>query len=178
MYLFFFYPTMGTDPSNITAKSNNQSKQTKINISKGSHPKHTYSTGKTTIIKHKTSGNLHFYTAKTSTLHLHPLHFSMAKTSTLHLHPLHFYTANNQIRPHYSLLISHHSSLPSLHTLFCLRYSRMEIPKRFLKSVFGGAGFFHPQAAVISAIVSSVWRSLRFTSSRRTLRIASYTLSP
>ena len=51
---------MGTDPSNITAKSNNQSKQTKINISKGSHPKHTYSTGKATIIKHKTSSNLHF----------------------------------------------------------------------------------------------------------------------
>ena len=54
-----------------------------------------------------------------------------------------------------------------------LRYSRMEMPKRLLNSAFGGVGFSHPQAAVISDIGSFVCRSRRFTSSSRIRSIAS-----
>ncbi len=53
------------------------------------------------------------------------------------------------------------------------RQSRMDMPKRRLKSAFGGAGFSQPQAAVIAAIGSSVLRRSRFTSSRRMRSIAS-----
>lgn len=53
------------------------------------------------------------------------------------------------------------------------RYSRIEIPNRCLKRTFGGAGFSHPQAAVISEIGSFVCLRRRLTSSSLMRSIAS-----